>query len=531
MIGANTTEAHPVTGYRIKEAVRNGTRLIVADPRKIELVKYSDLWLRHQPGTDIALLNGMAHIILRDDLMDHQFVSERTDGFEEFYETVKAYTPEKVADITGLTEEKIEQAAYLYGKAKKATTIYAMGITQHATGTNNVMALANLAILTGNVGRRGTGVDPLRGQNNVQGACDMGCLPNYYPSYQSVEDSDVRRKFEEFWKIKLPEEPGLTVTEMTESAHQGKLKTMYIMGENPVLSDPNVNHVIEGLQRLEFLVVQDIFLTETANLADVVLPATTFAEKNGTFTNTERRVQLARKAIERTGQAKPDCKIIVELAQRMGHSWHYPEGPAQIMEEIAGCSPLYGGISHQRLERGGLQWPCPTSSHPGTPYLHADGFSRGKGKFHGVEYLEPEENPDQDYPLVLTTGRMLYHFHTGTMSRRSRLEDLRSEELAMMHPKDAKMYDIKDDDLIYVESRRGKITTRVQVTDLVPAGVIFMTFHFRESPANMLTIASTDPISKIPELKVCAVKVQKAGVKYDKELKDDQRISVMEVKS
>jgi len=511
LIGANTTEAHPVTGYRIKQAVRNGKRLIVADPRKIELVKYAELWLRHRPGTDIALLNGLAHVILRDNLWNQGFVAERSEGFEEFKQNIARYTPESVAKITGVEAELIRQAAHMYGEAEKATIIYAMGITQHATGTNNVMALANLAILTGNVGRRGTGVDPLRGQNNVQGACDMGCLPNKFPSYQPVEEPENRSKFERLWNVKLPEETGLTVTEMIESAHQGKLKAMYIMGENPVLSDPDSNHVVEGLESLEFLVVQDIFLTETARLAEVVLPAASFAEKNGTFTNTERRIQMVRKAIEIQSNAKPDWQIILELAQKMGHSWQYPGGPEQIMEEIAGCTPLYGGISHQRLENGGLQWPCPMPEHPGTPYLHADGFARGKGKFHGVEYLAPEELPDAEYPLVLTTGRMLYHFHTGSMSRRSRLEELRSEELAMIHPLDAETYGITDRDIISVESRRGKVTTRVQVTDLVPKGVIFMTFHFKESPTNVLTITSSDPICKIPELKVCAVKVINHG--------------------
>lgn len=510
VIGSNTTEAHPVTGYRIKQAVRNGKQLIVADPRRIELVKYADIWLRHRPGTDIALLNGLAHVILRDDLWDKEFVAERCEGFEEFEKTAAKYTPERVAEITGVDAELIEQAAHLYGEAEKATIIYAMGITQHTSGTHNVMAVANLAILTGNVGRRGTGVAPLRGQNNVQGACDMGCLPNYYPSYQPVEDPAARSKFERFWQVKLPEKPGLTVTEMTDAARRGKLKCMYIMGENPVLSDPDGNHVVEALQNLEFLVVQDIFLTETAQLAEVVLPAVTFAEKDGTFTNTERRIQMVRKAIDTESKAKPDWQIITELAQKMGHPWQYPGGPAQIMGEIAQCAPLYGGISHQRLEQeGGLHWPCPTPSHPGTLYLHADGFARGKGRFHSVEYLPPAEEPDEEYPLILTTGRTLYQFHTGTMSRRSRLEELRSEELAMIHPKDAEIYGIRDKDTISVESRRGKVTTKVQVTDQVPPGIVFMTFHFKETPTNVLTIASTDPVCRIPELKVCAVRVEK----------------------
>lgn len=510
-IGTNTTEAHPVTGYRIKQAVRNGKKLIVADPRKIELVKYADLWLCHRPGTDIALLNGLAHVILRDGLWDEEFVNEHGEGFEEFKSAVEKYTPERAAEITGVDAELIEQAAHMYGSAEKATIIYAMGITQHTTGTNNVMAIANLSILTGNVGKRGTGVAPLRGQNNVQGACDMGCLPNYYASYQKVDDKEINNKFEQAWNVALPKEPGLTVTEMIDSVYRGKLKGMYIMGENPMLSDPDSNKVKKSLQALEFLVVQDIFLTETARFAEVVLPAVTSVEKEGTFTNTERRIQRVRQAIKTESEAKPDWQIIIDLANKMNYSWEYPGGPEQVMEEIAKLSPLYGGISYSRLEKGGIQWPCPTRNHPGTMYLHADGFTRDKGKFHSVEYLPPAEEPDEEYPLMLSTGRMLYHFHTGTMSRRSQMEELRSEELMMMHPADARENSIKDEDRVQVESRRGKVSTKVQVTDHVPMGVVFMTFHYRETPTNNLTIAAVDPICKIPELKVCAVRVNKAG--------------------
>ena len=509
LIGANTTEAHPVTGYRIKQAVRNGKKLIVADPRKIELVKYADLWLRHRPGTDIALLNGLAHVILRDNLWNQDFVANRSEGFEEWRKTVETYTPQRVEQITGVKAELIEQAAHLYGEAERATIIYAMGITQHTKGVQNVFSLANLAIVTGNVGREGTGVDPLRGQNNVQGSCDMGCLPNFLPSYNFVDSEEARKKFESYWGTDIPGEAGITVTEMMAAANSGQLEALYIMGENPVLSDPDANHVVEALKNIDFLVVQDIFLTETAELAEVVLPAVTFAEKEGTFTNTERRVQRVREAIKVNSNAKPDWQILVELANKMGYTWNYPEGPSAIMEEIAGITQIYGGISFERLEEGGLQWPCPTKDHPGTPYLHADSFSRGKGKFHSVEHLPAAEEPDEEYPLILSTGRMLYHFHTGTMSRRGRLEQIRPEELMMLHPDDAIKYGIEDLDMVQVESRRGKLKTKVQVTDHVPPGMVFMTFHYKEAPANVLTNNATDPICKIPELKMAAVKVGK----------------------
>lgn len=509
LIGANTTEAHPVTGYRIKQVVKDGAKLIVVDPRKIELTRYADLWLRLKPGSNVALLNGLAHIILKEDLWDKEFVQERSEGFEEWVKGIEEYTPERVAEITGVDPELLVQAARMYASAQRATIVYAMGITQHTSGTDNVFALANLAVLTGNVGRSGTGVDPLRGQNNVQGACDMGALPDYYPSYQPVSEEANRRKFAEYWDAELPGERGLTVTEMFEAAYEGSIKCMYIIGENPMLSDPDGNHVRAAMENLEFLVVQDIFLTDTAKLAHVVLPAASFAEKEGTFTNTERRIQRVRKAVEPPGEAKADWEIIMALANRLGAPWQY-RNPEEIMAEIARVAPHYGGITYPRLEEHGLQWPCPTEDHPGTQYLHRDKFARGKGKFHVVRYRNPAEEPDSQYPLNLITGRMLYHFHTGSMSRRSKgIGELHSHELAMMSPEDARAYGIKDGDTIEVESRRGKVRSTVQVTDHVPPGNIFMTFHFAETPTNLLTNSATDPVCKIPELKVCAVKVSK----------------------
>ncbi|MDP4161360.1 MAG: molybdopterin-dependent oxidoreductase, partial [Bacillota bacterium] len=480
------------------------------DPRKIELTKYADVWLRHRPGTDIALINGLAHVILRDNLWDQEFVAARSEGFDEWKEIVEQYDPKRVEQITGVKAELIEEAAKLFGQAQRAAIVYAMGITQHTSGTQNVLSLANLAILTGNVGREGTGVFPLRGQNNVQGSCDMGALPDYYPGYQFVNVLENRKKFEQFWGTDLPEKPGLTLPKMMEAAHSGEIKAMYIMGENPVLADPDANHVIDALKNLDFMVVQDIFMTETAELAEVVLPVATFAEKEGTFTNTERRIQRVRQAISLRGNALPDWAVIVALANNMGCNWSYPRGPEEIMEEIARCTPSYGGISFKRLETRGIQWPCPTPDHPGTVFLHKDTFTRGKGKFHGVHHIPAAEEPDEDYPLLLTTGRNLFQFHTGSMSRRSKLEQMRPEELMMIHPETAQQYQIEDGDYVQVASRRGEVKSKTQVTDGIPPGMVFLTFHFKETPTNRLTNRALDPICNIPELKVCAVKVKKA---------------------
>ncbi|MDW7675577.1 MAG: molybdopterin-dependent oxidoreductase, partial [Bacillota bacterium] len=417
----------------------------------------------------------------------------------------------RVQQLTGIPQEVMKQAGRMYATAEKATIVYAMGITQYSSGTNNVFALANLAMLTGQVGRYGTGVDPLRGQNNVQGSCDMGCLPNLFPSYQTVMNEEHRQKLEKLWGCELNNEPGLTLTEIMKAAADGAIKGMYILGENPVLSDPDSNHVKKALNSLDFLLVQDIFLTETAELADVVLPASSFAEKEGTFTNTERRVQRVRAAVPAPGEAKPDWQIIMTLGQLLGLRWQY-SSPKDIMSEINKAVPIYGGITYERIEDEGLQWPCPSTDHPGTQYLHADKFARGRGKFHSVEYLPPAEVPDEEYPLVLSTGRMLYHFHTGSMSRRSeKLSKIHTHELMMIHPKDAAKYGLTDEDTALVTSRRGQITTRLQITDHVPPGTIFMTFHFKESAANILTNTATDPICKIPELKACAVRVEKSS--------------------
>jgi len=510
--GSNTTEAHPIIGLEVKAAVKkHGATLIVADPREIDLAGVAALHLRQRSGTDVALFNGMMQVILSEGLEDGEFIEKRTEDFEKFKSVVMQYTPEKVEKITGVPKEKIIQAARLYARAERASIIYSMGITQHTTGTDNVLSLANLAMVTGNVGKRSTGVNPLRGQNNVQGACDLGALPNVYPGYQQVANPQLQEKFEKAWEASLSPVPGLTVVEMLHGAEDGSIRGMYVMGENPFLSDPNVNRVKKDLEALEFLVVQDIFLSETARYADVVLPAASFAEKDGTFTNTERRVQLLRKVLDPPGRAKADWQILSEVAGRLGYSMRY-NSSANIMEEIASLTPIYGGMTHDRLQGFGLQWPCPDKEHPGTPFLHKGMFSRGKGLFSAVEYIPPAEEPDREYPLLLTTGRILYHFHTGTMSRRvDGLHAIRPDGFVEIHPDDAAALKLSDGELARLTSRRGTVTAKTVVTERSRPGTVFMTFHYREAAANILTNDALDPVAKIPEFKVCAVKVEKAA--------------------
>lgn len=507
VIGSNTTECHPIIGLKVKQAVKNGAKLIVADPRRIELVDWADVHLQFRSGTDVPLINSIMNVIINEGLWDKEFIQERCEGFDELKEVVMEYTPEKTEEITGVPADKIIKAARLYANANRGSILYSMGVTQHTTGTNNAFSIANLAMLTGNIGREGTGVNPLRGQNNVQGACDMGALPPVLPGYQKIADPQIKTKFEEAWGVKLPETPGLTMVEMLNAAGE-KIKAMYIMGDNPMLSNPDLTRVEESLKALDFLVVQDIFLTETAKLADVVLPAVSFAEKDGIFTNTERRVQLVRKAIEPIGQSRPDCDIIVELAAKMGYQMQYESAEA-IMKEIARLTPSYGGISYERLEKeGGLQWPCPDSSHPGTKFLHKDKFVVGKGKFQLVRYRQPAEVPDEEYPFRLTTGRMLYHYHTCSMTRRSKgLDEICKEGYVEINPQDATSLGINDGETITVSSRRGSIKIRAKLTDIVAPKTVFIPFHFVESAANILTNTALDPIAKIPELKVCAVNI------------------------
>ena len=519
-IGTNTTASHPIIGQQVKKAVQNGAKLIVANPRKIDLCRFAALWLQHRPGTDVALLMGIMRVIVDEGLLDRAFISKRCENFDTFKESLSSFSLDFVEQITGVPRQKIVEAARLYATNKPATILYAMGITQHSHGTDNVLATSNLALLTGNIGKPSTGVNPLRGQNNVQGACDMGALPNVYPGYQRVDNPKIKQEFETAWGCSLSDSPGLTLTDILQAAYQGQIKALYIVGENPLLSEPDTQHAKEALERLEFLVSQDIFLTETTRLAHVVLPAATFAEKDGTFTNTERRIQRIRKAIEPVGNSRPDWWITCEIARRLGGRGFDFTDPAEIMEEIAALTPSYRGISHARLERGGLQWPCPSPNHHGTPILHVEHFptSSGKAQFMPLEYKSPAEIPDEDYPLVLTTERSLYHYHTGTMTRRVEgLNILRRRELVEMHPEDADTLGITDGEMVRVISRRGQLTAMVKVTEKSPPGVVSMTFHFAESPTNILTNPALDPIAKIPELKVCAVRIEKAKVLVNKE--------------
>ena len=508
VIGSNTTEQHPLIGSRILQAVQRGAKLIVADSRKIRLSRHADLHLRQQNGSDVALLNGMMRQILQDGLENQAFIAQRTENFAALQHSLQPFTPEYVAKITGLLPEQIVSAARLFAKAEKVMLVYAMGITQHSHGVDNVRAVSNLALLTGNLGRPGTGINPLRGQNNVQGACDMGALPDVYSGYQRVADPAVRHKFASAWGVSLPDTAGLMSTHAIEAAAAGKLRGMLILGENPLISDANQALVHQALTKLDFFAVIDIFPTETAQLADVILPAACYAERDGSFTSTERRVQRGRKALEPPGAARADWQIVAGLLQRCGLQGDYA-GPAEIMAEIAALTPSYAGISYPRLEGNGLQWPCPKADHPGTPILHRDQCTRGKGHFSPVAYRPPAELPDGDYPLLLNTGRSYFHWHTGSMTRRSHLLD-REEPGAFVeiNPKDATNYNLVARQTVRISSRRGTIRCAARLTDKVPPGQLFIPFHFAEGAANALTNNALDPESGIPEFKVCAVRIE-----------------------
>ena len=520
VIGSNTTENHPVIGFRLRQAVRRrGATLIVADPRDIPLTDFATLHLKQRPGTDIALLNGLMHVLISEGLYDKAFVAERTEGFEALEAVVCQYTPERVEEITGVPAEDIVRAARLLAANRPGALLYAMGITQHTSGHQNVISCANLQMLLGNMGVAGGGVNPLRGQNNVQGACDMGCLVNFYPGYQKVIDEAAQSKFAAAWGKTGSTQVGLTVVEMINAAERGEVRGLFVLGENPAMTDPDVNHARHVLENMEFLVVQEILHSETTQYADVVLPATAFAEKDGTFTNTERRVQRVRRALDAPGEARMDWAIIAELGRRLqarlGLSadagpyagWEYT-GPEQVFDEVAALTPSYAGMTYARIDAQGLQWPCPDATHPGTPILHKAAFSRGRGLLSPIEWLPPAEQTDSEYPLVLTTGRVLYHWHGGTMSRRSpALNEIYPEPLVEINPVDARALRIVDGDMVTVTSRRGAVTARAEVVDRPDPGVVFMTFHFQEAAANLLTIAALDPVAKIPEFKVCAVRV------------------------
>jgi len=511
VIGSNTKENHPIVALRMIKAKRKGAKIIIADPRRVPMVRFADIWLQHKPGTDVALLNGMMHVILKENLIKKDFISAMAEGFDdEFRKNIEEYGPETVSKITGVPTELIVKAARLYGSSERAGIYYTMGITQHSHGTENVFSIANLALMTGNLGKESAGVNPLRGQNNVQGSTDMGCSPNMYPGYQRVSIPAIKQKFEALWKTELSDREGVTAPEMLAAAEKGTFKALYIMGENPVVSDPNMAHTIKALRSLEFLVVQDIFMTETAELAHVVLPGVSFAEKVGTFTNTERRVQRVRRAVNSPGHAMKDSLIIMELSKRMGYEMSYSH-TVEIFREIGQAWPALAGMSYARLEDGGLQWPCPTPEHPGTPYLFKGGFPRGKGRFTLVKYKPSVEETDPDYPFILTTGRQLFQYHTGGMTRRVKaINAVSPESYIEINPEDARALAVEAGSRVKVSSRRGSIIVKAMVTKRPAKGVVFVPFHFKEAAANVLTSSnSLDPIAKIPSFKVSAVRIER----------------------
>lgn len=523
VIGCDPASNHPVIASRMRRGIdQNGARLIVANPKRIDLVDYAEIWLQQRPGTDVALFNGLANIIYEEGLWNRDFVAGRTEGFGEWLESIRSYTPERVEQITGVPAGDLRRAARLYSRPPHAGSclIWGMGITQHTNGTANAHSLLNLALLTGQMGFPGSGISPLRGQNNVQGCGDAGCIPDSLPGYQSYRPEALAR-FEEHWGVSLPDDVGVRASEVFERAFEGEVLAMYIVGENPLLSEPNLNHIVEGVEKLDFIVVQDIFLHETAERAHVVLPATSFAEKDGTFTNSERRVQRVRQAIPPVGESRPDWQITCELARRvckklgMTDSGFDFSHPSQIFDEMASLTPILAGLSYERLEReGGIQWPCPTPDHPGTPRLYEESFSIGKARFFPVEQLAPAaELPDARYPLILNTGRVLYHWHGGTITRHAaglleRYPDLR----VSIHPEDAGRYGIEDGEEVIVASRRGKLSGRALVTEAQREGEVFIPFvRLAESAANFLTNDALDPEARIPEYKVCAVRLWKAN--------------------
>jgi formate dehydrogenase major subunit len=509
IIGSNTTENHPIAAKWIFRAKAAGAKLIVADPRHIQMAELAEIAVQQNLGTDVALINGLMHIIIKEGWHDQEYINERTEGFAELAAKVEEYPPNKVAEITGIPVESLRAIAELYAKSKPASIVYCMGITQHTTGVDNVKSLANLAMLTGNVGVLGGGVNPLRGQNNVQGACDMGGLPNVFSGYQPVGDEVANEKFSKAWGKDLPKKPGMTVTDMIPAIEEGKIKALYVVGENPMVSDPDIHHVDHALKKLDLLIVQDIFLTPTAKMADIVLPGTSFAEKSGTFSNTERRVLLVREAVSPKGESRPDWQIIQDLSTRYGYPMHY-NSPEDIFQEIRSLTPSYAGITFARLAEKGIQWPCPTEDHPGTQFLHKDRFTRGKGAFTPIDFKPPAEVVDNDYPMWLTTGRSFVHYHTGTMTRVSpTLHHELEEGFVEINHRDARNMNIQDGERVKVSSRRGSIQIKARVKDTIHRGVVFIPFHFVESAANMLTNPAFDPTAKIPEFKACAVKVEK----------------------
>ncbi|MCB8937841.1 MAG: formate dehydrogenase subunit alpha [Ardenticatenaceae bacterium] len=514
--GSNTTETHPVISNFLKRAVRkNGAKLISIDPRRIEMTDFATLWLRQNPGTDVAVFQAMAHVVVKETLYDEEFIAQRTEGFNDYLESLEECTPEWAEQISGVPADDIRAAARLYASAERGAIYWGMGISQSTHGTDNTLSLVNLALMCGHVGKAGTGLNPLRGQNNVQGCSDSGGLPNVYTAYQPVNDAAIKAKFEQFWGRELNGEPGLTATEMVTGAAHGDIRAMFVVGENPMISEPNQNHTRHALEQLDFMVCQDIFINETGEMADVILPATSFAEKDGTFTNSDRRVQRVRQAVPPVGQSRPDWEILCDLGRRveqrlglkLAAGFDFADAGA-IWEEMRALTPDFGGITYERLAReGGVHWPCPSLDHPGTPYLFAEEFPRGRGKFWEVTFGTNSEQPDADYPFNLSTGRVLYHWHGSTMTGNSRLEEVFPEAVCEMHPEDAEKLGLETGDWVEVSSRRGAIKTRLLVTERSPVNTIFIPFHFAEAAANLLTLDRVDERAKIPDYKNTAVNI------------------------
>ncbi len=515
-IGTNTTANHPIIGRQVTRAVQKGTKLIVADPRQIPLCRMADVWLRLRPGTDVALLNGIIRVIIEENLLDTAFIEKRCEDYEALEASIMENDLATAEKISGVPVQDIVKAARIFASTSPATILYTLGITEHSHGTDNVRALANLALLTGNIGKPSSGVNPLRGQNNVQGACDMGALPDVYPGYQKVENEEIRKKFEKAWKCELNPSPGLTLTEMFEAAHEGKIKALYLKGEDPVVTDADTNFIEKAISYFELFIVQDIFLTETARLADVVLPAASFAEKDGTFTNSERRVQRIRKAIEPKGDSLPDWMIICDIAKSMEAKGFDFGSPQEIFEEMCSLTPSYGGITYERIDKSGLQWPCPDREHPGTPYLYGERFNTpsGKAKFVPISYRPSAETTSREYPFILITRRSALHYHAAMTHRAEGFDELQDEGCVEINQADADSLKIKDSEIIKVTSRRGSIKAKTKITETVSPHVVCMTFNFPETKTNILTSRALDPIAKTPEFKVCAVKIEKEESAY-----------------
>ncbi len=512
VIGSNTSEAHPIIAMEMKRAVRNGSTLVVADPRAIWMAEIAYKHLQLQPGTDVWLLNAMAHVIIKEDLVDHAFIKDHTEGFEKVVAAVAEYTPEKAEQVTGVPSEDIVDVARLYATTKKAGIYYTLGITEHTHGTDNVYALANLVTMTGHLGVRSAGMNPLRGQNNVQGANDAGATPIYLPGYQRVTDDAARQTFEQAWGCQIPPREGLNLNVMMKALQNGQIRGLYVMGEDIVISEPNVGKVEQALnEHCEFLVCQEIFHNVTTEFADVVFPGACFAEKDGVFTNSDRRVQRVRKAVDPPGNARADWQIICDLARAAGYPMPDYRGPDEVYGEMAALTPKVAGISHQRLDQRpfGLQWPCPDTEHEGTPTLHVDGPLIGKVQFQAVAYRPSDELPDVEYPLVLSTGRTLYHYNAATQTRRDPGPVAKNRgNFIEVHRRDARQLGVKHGEKVRVVSRRGAVEAEVWVSPRVRPGCTWMPMHFAESRANLLTNDAGDPVTQTGEYKVCAVRIE-----------------------